>query len=126
MQILAININDLIRAFIKQQTPSIVDFFHEFIFEKFKGDMYQITKYCRTFIISLLFYKRKYKFLNLYHHILSNFKDKTIYDFFSQVKGLGLSMQNLVGINYVNIDKVYLNQSEWVFLLNKSLGYNIE
>jgi len=35
-------------------------------------------------------------------------------------------MQNLVDINYVNLDLVYLNDSEWIFILNKSMGYDTQ
>ena len=115
----------LLLDFCKSKESSISDFFVSFLDSKFGKNRRLRNRYCITFILSLLRYKPKYDYLKLYYELLTKYDDKEVLAFFFNCRNLCLSMHNLIEFGYINLDLVFLNDEEWIFVLNNSLGYDL-
>lgn len=74
----------------------------------------------------MLYFKRKYNYINIYHRLLSEHTEFEYYEFFNECKRLCLSAQRVDHHNYANLDQVYLKEDEWILVLNKTLDYNAD
>lgn len=52
--------------------------------------------------------------------------DKKSYLFFYSCKNQILKKKNVPYIQYADLDRIYLSDNEWIFVLNQILGYEIE
>ena len=126
VEILTSTVNQIIQSFVKSKQEYIDDFFKEYLVKKFGQSSTKQRKFCFSLILSLLMLKEEHLSIELYYDILASEIAFTNYEFFWDLRSLCLSLKAPQNQRYANLDSFYINQKEYVFVLNQCLGYDIE
>ena len=119
-------LNELIAKFLQSDFDYMDNYFFQYLQQKYPEDKKKQKKYCYTMMLSVLFFSRKYNYIQLYRRLFGEHTEYEYFEFFNECKGMCLSAQRVDHPNYANLDQIYLREEEWILVLNKMLDYGAD
>ncbi len=126
IEILTNHINKIVNNFVESDFETIDDFFKDYLKKLFPSSNKYKQRYCYTMILSFLYFMPRYNYLRLYYDMFRGYSDKNIYFFFYSCKNIIFSMKSIYFRTYVNLDTVYIQDSEWIYVLNQILNFEMK
>ena len=124
-EILTNTLNEIISKFLNSNFEKI-DYFFEFYLQSLYDNSNKMKKFCYTLLLSMIYFKKNYNYIELYYKLFKEHSSKSLYTFFKNCKEIIFSMQNVTNTNFANLDSIYIKDKEWIYILNNNLNLNLK